>query len=37
MLRWLVAVLSQSCFVSKGDGMFYAVRKGRRTGVYRTW
>ncbi|XP_069661967.1 ribonuclease H1 isoform X2 [Haliaeetus albicilla] len=37
MLRWLVAVLSHSCFVSKGDGMFYAVRKGRRTGVYRTW
>ncbi|NXT22066.1 RNH1 Ribonuclease, partial [Syrrhaptes paradoxus] len=37
MLRWLVAVLSHSCFVSKGDSMFYAVRKGRRTGVYRTW
>ncbi|XP_030346791.1 ribonuclease H1 isoform X2 [Strigops habroptila] len=35
MLRWLVAVLSHSCFVSKD--MFYAVRKGRRTGVYRTW
>ncbi|NXJ84331.1 RNH1 Ribonuclease, partial [Trogon melanurus] len=37
MLRWLVAVLSHSCFVSKGDSMFYAVRNGRRTGVYRTW
>ncbi|KAM9241393.1 ribonuclease H1 isoform 2-T2 [Leptosomus discolor] len=37
MLRWLVAVLSHSCFVSKGDSMFYAVRKGRRAGVYRTW
>ncbi|NXN20487.1 RNH1 Ribonuclease, partial [Nycticryphes semicollaris] len=37
MLRWLVAVLSHSCFVSKGGSMFYAVRKGRRTGVYRTW
>ncbi|XP_008504412.2 ribonuclease H1 isoform X1 [Calypte anna] len=37
MLRWLVAVLSHSCFVSRGDNMFYAVRKGRRTGVYRTW
>uniref|UniRef100_A0A8C3KC19 Ribonuclease H1 n=1 Tax=Calidris pygmaea TaxID=425635 RepID=A0A8C3KC19_9CHAR len=37
MLRWLVAVLSHSCFVSKGGGMFYAVRKGRRAGVYRTW
>ncbi|GAB0185735.1 ribonuclease H1 [Grus japonensis] len=37
MLRWLVAVLSHSCFVSKGDSMFYAVRRGRRTGVYRTW
>ncbi|NXI50444.1 RNH1 Ribonuclease, partial [Chloroceryle aenea] len=36
-LRWLVAVLSHSCFVSRGDSMFYAVRKGRRTGVYRTW
>ncbi|XP_061213611.1 ribonuclease H1 isoform X3 [Neopsephotus bourkii] len=35
MLRWLVAVLSHSCFVSKD--MFYAVRRGRRTGVYRTW
>uniref|UniRef100_A0A8B9G6G5 Ribonuclease H1 n=1 Tax=Amazona collaria TaxID=241587 RepID=A0A8B9G6G5_9PSIT len=35
MLRWLVAVLSHSCFASKG--MFYAVRNGRRTGVYRTW
>ncbi|NXS93441.1 RNH1 Ribonuclease, partial [Jacana jacana] len=37
MLRWLVAVLSHSCFVSKGGSMFYAVRKGRRAGVYRTW
>ncbi|NP_990329.2 ribonuclease H1 precursor [Gallus gallus] len=37
MLRWLVALLSHSCFVSKGGGMFYAVRKGRQTGVYRTW
>ncbi|KAF1508571.1 Ribonuclease H1, partial [Eudyptula minor] len=37
MLRWLVAVLSHSCFVSKGGSMFYAVRKGRRPGVYRTW
>ncbi|NWU89271.1 RNH1 Ribonuclease, partial [Upupa epops] len=37
MLRWLVAVLSHSCFVPKADSMFYAVRKGRRTGVYRTW
>ncbi|XP_064304059.1 ribonuclease H1 isoform X2 [Phalacrocorax carbo] len=37
MLRWLVAVLSHSCFVSKGDSMFYAVRKGRRTGVFRSW
>ncbi|XP_051469918.1 ribonuclease H1 [Apus apus] len=37
MLRWLVAVLSHSCFVSKGGNMFYAVRKGRRLGVYRTW
>ncbi|NWR58116.1 RNH1 Ribonuclease, partial [Bucorvus abyssinicus] len=37
MLRWLVAVLSHSCFVSKGDSMFYAVRRGRRTGIYRTW
>ncbi|NXC39181.1 RNH1 Ribonuclease, partial [Penelope pileata] len=37
MLRWLVAVLSHSCFVSKGGGMFYAVRRGRQTGVYRTW
>ncbi|XP_064002009.1 ribonuclease H1 isoform X1 [Pogoniulus pusillus] len=37
MLRWLVAVLSHSCFVSRSDSMFYAVRKGRRTGVYRTW
>ncbi|NXV76255.1 RNH1 Ribonuclease, partial [Atlantisia rogersi] len=37
MLRWLVAVISNSCFISKGDSMFYAVRKGRRTGVYRTW
>ncbi|XP_075270906.1 ribonuclease H1 isoform X1 [Opisthocomus hoazin] len=37
MLRWLVAVLSHSCFVSKGDSMFYAVRRGRRAGVYRTW
>ncbi|NXY90338.1 RNH1 Ribonuclease, partial [Alcedo cyanopectus] len=37
MLRWLVAVLSHSCFVSKGDSMFYAVRSGRRTGVYRSW
>ncbi|XP_062428979.1 ribonuclease H1 [Rhea pennata] len=37
MLRWLVAVLSHACFVSKGGSMFYAVRRGRRTGVYRTW
>ncbi|OXB65719.1 hypothetical protein ASZ78_011776 [Callipepla squamata] len=37
MLRWLVALLSRSCFVSKGGSMFYAVRKGRQTGVYRTW
>ncbi|XP_037247294.1 ribonuclease H1 isoform X2 [Falco rusticolus] len=37
MLRWLVTVLSHSCFVPKGDSMFYAVRKGRQTGVYRTW
>ncbi|XP_068009466.1 ribonuclease H1 isoform X2 [Melanerpes formicivorus] len=37
MLRWLVSVLSHSCFISKSDSMFYAVRKGRRTGVYRTW
>lgn len=37
MLRWLVALLSRSCLVSKGGAMFYAVRKGRRTGVYRTW
>ncbi|XP_042659107.1 ribonuclease H1 [Tyto alba] len=37
MLRWLVAVLSHSCFISKGDSMFYAVRRGRRAGVYRTW
>uniref|UniRef100_A0A8C9ESQ9 ribonuclease H n=1 Tax=Pavo cristatus TaxID=9049 RepID=A0A8C9ESQ9_PAVCR len=38
MLRWLVALLSHSCFVSKGGGgMFYAVRKGRQTGVFRTW
>ncbi|NXU58764.1 RNH1 Ribonuclease, partial [Turnix velox] len=37
MLRWLVAVLSHSCFFSKGDRMFYAVRRGRQTGVYRTW
>ncbi|OXB77146.1 UNVERIFIED_CONTAM: hypothetical protein H355_014717 [Colinus virginianus] len=36
MLRWLVALLSRSCFVSKGGSMFYAVRKGRQTGVYRT-
>ncbi|XP_054035987.1 ribonuclease H1 isoform X2 [Dryobates pubescens] len=37
MLRWLVSVLSHSCFISKSESMFYAVRKGRRTGVYRTW
>ncbi|NXN93388.1 RNH1 Ribonuclease, partial [Rhinopomastus cyanomelas] len=37
MLRWLVAVFSHSCFVPRGDSMFYAVRKGRQTGVYRTW
>ncbi|NWX07578.1 RNH1 Ribonuclease, partial [Caloenas nicobarica] len=37
MLRWLVAVLSHSCFVSRGHGMFYAVRSGRRIGVFRTW
>ncbi|OPJ73529.1 ribonuclease H1 [Patagioenas fasciata monilis] len=37
MLRWLVAVLSHSCFVSRGHSMFYAVRRGRRTGVFRTW
>ncbi|XP_041333850.1 ribonuclease H1 isoform X2 [Pyrgilauda ruficollis] len=37
MLRWFLAVLSHSCFVPRGGSMFYAVRKGRRTGVYRTW
>ncbi|XP_057877506.1 ribonuclease H1 [Melospiza georgiana] len=37
MLRWLVAVLSHSCLVPRAGSMFYAVRKGRRTGVYRTW
>ncbi|XP_065690396.2 ribonuclease H1 [Patagioenas fasciata] len=37
MLRWLVAVLSHSCFVSRDHSMFYAVRRGRRTGVFRTW
>ncbi|NXW76367.1 RNH1 Ribonuclease, partial [Hirundo rustica] len=37
MLRWLMAVLSHSCFVRRGGSMFYAVRTGRRTGVYRTW
>ncbi|KAK2533933.1 Rnaseh1 [Columba guinea] len=37
MLRWLVAVLSHSCFVPRGHSMFYAVRRGRRTGVFRTW
>ncbi|XP_068867631.1 ribonuclease H1 isoform X2 [Aphelocoma coerulescens] len=37
MLRWLVAVLSHSCFLPRAGSMFYAVRKGRRTGVYRTW
>ncbi|NWS12870.1 RNH1 Ribonuclease, partial [Pachyramphus minor] len=36
MLRWLVALLSP-CFASKAGSMFYAVRSGRRTGVYRTW
>ncbi|KAJ7408728.1 ribonuclease H1 [Willisornis vidua] len=35
MLRWLVAVLSP-CFAPSAASMFYAVRTGRRTGVYRT-
>ncbi|NP_001272732.2 ribonuclease H1 [Taeniopygia guttata] len=37
MLRWLVAVLSHSCLGPRAGPMFYAVRKGRRAGVYRTW
>ncbi|NWQ76229.1 RNH1 Ribonuclease, partial [Columbina picui] len=37
MVRWLLAVLSHSCFVSRAYSMFYAVRRGRRTGVFRTW
>uniref|UniRef100_A0A8D0L4Q5 Ribonuclease H1 n=1 Tax=Sphenodon punctatus TaxID=8508 RepID=A0A8D0L4Q5_SPHPU len=37
MLRRLVAVLFNSYFVSRGGGMFYAVRAGRRTGVYHSW
>ncbi|NWI21345.1 RNH1 Ribonuclease, partial [Crypturellus soui] len=37
MLRWLVAVLARACLGSRGGAMFYAVHRGRRTGVYRTW
>ncbi|XP_015280856.1 PREDICTED: ribonuclease H1 [Gekko japonicus] len=42
MLRRALALLIHPCFLpsSAGGGsgnMFYAVRKGRRTGVYRTW
>ncbi|XP_062981185.1 ribonuclease H1 [Elgaria multicarinata webbii] len=46
MLRRVLALLTHPFFlpssgrgtgVPKGGDMFYAVRKGRRTGVYRTW
>ncbi|XP_053236713.1 ribonuclease H1 isoform X3 [Podarcis raffonei] len=44
MLRRILTLLAHPCFLpSSGPGtvrsgnMFYAVRKGRRTGVYRTW
>nr|XP_056712528.1 ribonuclease H1 isoform X2 [Euleptes europaea] len=42
MLRRALALLMRPCFLpgsASGDSgnMFYAVRKGRRTGVYRTW
>ncbi|NP_001272937.1 ribonuclease H1 isoform 1 [Anolis carolinensis] len=44
MLRRILALLAFPRFLPKGgkgalpsDGMYYAVRKGRRTGVYRTW
>nr|XP_034965797.1 ribonuclease H1 isoform X2 [Zootoca vivipara] len=46
MLRRILALLAHPCFLpssNSGPGtvrsgnMFYAVRKGRRTGVYRTW
>ncbi|XP_027752047.1 ribonuclease H1 [Empidonax traillii] len=36
MLRWLLALLSRCCAPTAAS-MFYAVRSGRRTGVYRTW
>ncbi|NWH71386.1 RNH1 Ribonuclease, partial [Piaya cayana] len=37
MLRWVAAVLRRSCLALRAGSMFYAVRTGRRTGVYRTW
>ncbi|KAM7174099.1 ribonuclease H1 isoform 1-T1 [Macrochelys suwanniensis] len=38
MLRRLLAALIHPCFVpSSGGGMFYAVRRGRKIGVYQTW
>ncbi|XP_069707703.1 ribonuclease H1 [Phaenicophaeus curvirostris] len=37
MLRWIAAVLRRSCLAPRAGSMFYAVRKGRRSGVYRTW
>ncbi|XP_006112113.1 ribonuclease H1 isoform X1 [Pelodiscus sinensis] len=41
MLRRLLAALIHPCFVPSSSGggssMFYAVRRGRRIGVYQTW
>ncbi|NXY50579.1 RNH1 Ribonuclease, partial [Ceuthmochares aereus] len=37
MLRWVAAVLRRSCLAPRAGSMFYAVRTGRRSGVYRTW
>ncbi|KYO32932.1 ribonuclease H1 isoform X1 [Alligator mississippiensis] len=41
MLRRLLAALIRPCLVPRAgggdDGMFYAVRTGRRAGVYGTW
>ncbi|XP_066468463.1 ribonuclease H1 [Tiliqua scincoides] len=42
MLRQVLALLSPPCFVPcsggrGGNSMFYAVRKGRQVGVFRSW
>ncbi|NWR79171.1 RNH1 Ribonuclease, partial [Centropus unirufus] len=37
MLLCVAAALSRSCLAARAGSMFYAVRTGRRSGVYRTW